>query len=113
MRERACELGFEFETRFHDMNRRMMAADFVKPLRGMKIYRIDDAGNRVERKWNPDTEPFPTKFEYVPYAISEKTGNARFVWSHPEAWSNKWFLAPLPPDEINKNYGLTQNPGWN
>ena len=95
------------------MNRRMMAADFVKPLRGMKIYRIDDAGNRVERKWNPDTEPFPTKFEYVPYAISEKTGNARFVWSHPEAWSNKWFLAPLPPDEINKNYGLTQNPGWN
>ena len=113
MRERACELGFEFESRFHDMNRRMMTADFVKPLRGMKIYRIDDAGNRVERKWNPDTEPFPTKFEYVPYAISEKTGNARFVWSHPEAWSNKWFLAPLPPDEINKNYGLTQNPGWN
>jgi hypothetical protein len=67
----------------------------------------------VERKWNPDTEAFPTRFEYEPYEISEKRGNPRFVWKHPENWSNKWILAPLPPDEINKNYGLTQNPGWN
>lgn len=113
MRERACELGFEFENRFHDMNRRLMIDDFKKPLRGMRIYWIDDNGNRVERKWNPDTEAFPTKFEYVPYEIGEKSGNPRFVWKHPETWSNKWILAPLPPDEINKNYGLTQNPGWN
>lgn len=113
MRERACELGFEFENRFHDMNRRLMIDDFKKPLRGMRIYWIDDNGNRVERKWNPDTEAFPTKFEYVPYEIGEESGNPRFVWKHPETWSNKWILAPLPPDEINKNYGLTQNPGWN
>lgn len=113
MRERACELGFEFESRFHDMNRRLMVDDFKKPLRGMRIYWIDADGNRVERKWNPDTEAFPTRFEYVPYEISEKSGNPRFVWKHPENWSNKWILAPLPPDEINKNYGLTQNPGWN
>lgn len=113
MRERACELGFEFESRFHDMNRRLMIEDFKKPLRGMRIYWIDENSNRVERKWNPDTEAFPTHFEYVPYEIGGKSGNPRFVWKHPEAWSNKWFLAPLPPDEINKNYGLTQNPGWN
>ena len=113
MRERACELGFEFESRFHDMNRRLMVDDFKKPLRGMRIYWIDADGNRVERKWNPDTEAFPTRFEYEPYEISEKSGNPRFVWKHPENWSNKWILAPLPPDEINKNYGLTQNPGWN
>ena len=113
MRERACELGFEFENRFHDMNRRLMFDDFKKPLRGMRIYWIDANGERVERKWNPDTEAFPTRFEYEAYEISEKTGNPRFVWKHPENWSNKWILAPLPPDEINKNYGLTQNPGWN
>ena len=113
LRERACELGFEMESRFHDMNRRLLVDDFKKPLRGMRVYWIDDNGNRVERKWNPDIESFPTKFEYEPFYISEKSGNPRFVWSHPEVWSNKWFLAPLPPDEINKNYGLTQNPGWN
>ena len=24
----------------------------------------------------------------------------------------KWLLAPLPQAEINKKYGLVQNPGW-
>ncbi len=110
MRERACELGFECEARFHDMNRRLMVEDFKKHLRALKIYRLDDAGNRVEKPWDSSTEPFPTKFEYVPYEITG--GNPRFVWSNPERWSNKWILAPLPPEEINKNYGLTQNPGW-
>lgn len=112
MRERACELGFEFENRFHDMNRRLLVEDFKKPLRGMKTYRLDENGNRVEKKWDAETEPFPTKFEYVPYEIIEKSGNPRFVWKNPANWSNKWLLAPLPPEEINKNYGLTQNPGW-
>jgi hypothetical protein len=112
LRERACELGFEMETRFHDMNRRKLKDDFLKRLRGMRVYRIDDAGNRVERKWEPETEAFPARFEYVPYEIIEKSGNPRAVWTYPENWSPKLYLAPLPPDEINKNYGLTQNPGW-
>lgn len=112
MRERACELGFECENRFHDMNRRLMITDFKKHLRGMHIYRLDDNGNRVTKAWSKDSgEPFPTKFEYEEYEI--QGANPRFVWSNPDRWSNKWILAPLPPDEINKNYGLTQNPGWN
>lgn len=111
LRERACELGFECETRFHDMNRRLLVDDFKKHLRGLKIYRLDNAGNRVEKAWDSSTEPFPTKFEYVPFEIAG--GNPRFVWSNPGQWSNKWILAPLPPEEVNKNYGLTQNPGWN
>lgn len=112
MRERACELGFECETRFHDMNRRLMVNDFKKRLRGLRIYRLDDQGNRVEKAWNKDSgDPFPTEFEYEVYDI--QGSNPRFVWSNPERWSNKWILAPLPPEEINKNYGLTQNPGWN
>jgi hypothetical protein len=24
----------------------------------------------------------------------------------------KWFLFPMPITEINKGYGLIQNPGW-
>lgn len=111
MRERACELGFECESRFHDMNRRLLVNDFKKHLRGMNIYRLNDNNERVEKPWSADSgEPFPTKFEYVPFEI--QGANPRFVWSNPERWSNKWILAPLPPDEINKNYGLTQNPGW-
>ena len=112
LRERACELAFECESRFHDMNRRLLKDDFTKRLRGLKIYRLNDAGDeRVERPWD-SSEPFPTKFEYVPYDIATESSNPRFVWNNPAAWSNKWILAPLPPEEINKNYGLTQNPGW-
>ena len=111
LRERACELGMECETRFHDMNRRLLVDDFKKHLRGMHIYRLNDNNERVEEAWNAESgEPFPTKFEYEDYEI--QGGNPRFVWSDPNRWSNKWILAPLPPDEINKNYGLTQNPGW-
>lgn len=111
LRERACELGFEFESRFHDMNRRLLIDDFKKHLRGMNVYRLDDQGNRVLKSWSKDSgEPFPTKFEYEAYEI--KSSYPRFVWDAPERWSNKWILAPLPPEEINKNYGLTQNPGW-
>ena len=28
------------------------------------------------------------------------------------SWDTKWYLAPIPAVEINKNYGMTQNPGW-
>ena len=27
-------------------------------------------------------------------------------------WDTKWYLAPIPQEEINKQYGMTQNPGW-
>ena len=123
LRERACELGWEYETRFHDMNRRLLIDDFKKHLHGIRIWRLDDAGNRMEAEdadgndidtsWDRDSgEPFPTKFEYEVYDINGETAYPRFVWDHPENWSNKWILSPLPPSEINKNYGLTQNPGW-
>lgn len=118
LRERACELGWEYETRYNDMNRRLLIDDFKKHLHGIRIWRLDDNGNRVQEKWDKNSgEPFPTKFEYEPYDLNDKSASdaaiyPRYVWDHPERWSNKWILTPLPPDEINKNYGLTQNPGW-
>ncbi|MCM5664043.1 RagB/SusD family nutrient uptake outer membrane protein [Galbibacter mesophilus] len=27
-------------------------------------------------------------------------------------WDPKWYLSAFPPNEINKDYGLVQNPGW-
>ena len=42
------------------------------------------------------------------------TGNSRYLWEK-DPKSNevkKWLFDPLPQVEINKNYGLVQNPGW-
>ena len=58
--------------------------------------------------------------EAWPDFIYEKvtiTNGARRWWEqdangNPTFWTNKYFLSPLPRDEINKGYGLTQNPGW-
>lgn len=79
----------------------------------MRIYRISDSGERLtgeNAKWDPTKEAFPTKFEYEAYKITGS--NPRAQWTRPESWSSRNYLAPLPPEEINKNYGLTQNPGW-
>ena len=27
-------------------------------------------------------------------------------------WSPKWWLSAFPANEVNKGYGLVQNPGW-
>ncbi|MDR2969100.1 MAG: RagB/SusD family nutrient uptake outer membrane protein [Tannerellaceae bacterium] len=101
LRERACELGFE-DARFHDMVRRKLVSDFTKPLHGMKIYRKDGNNKPLE-----EGEAYPT-FRYEEYQISEF---ARTWWKE-GGWSNKWLLKTIPTDEINKDYGLTQNPGW-
>jgi len=33
-------------------------------------------------------------------------------WWDPGFWTNKWFLDPVSRIEVQKGYGLTQNPGW-
>ena len=57
-----------------------------------------------------------------PSTASRITGNAsalEFSDPQPEpvrAWTNnfdpKWYLSAFPSDEVNKGYGLVQNPGW-
>ena len=29
-----------------------------------------------------------------------------------EGFDPKWYLTPFPLTEVNKGYGLVQNPGW-
>ncbi len=101
LRERACELGME-DVRFHDMVRRKLISDFTKPLHGMRIYRKDGKNQPLE-----EGEAYPT-FRYEEYQIT----NFARVWWNEGGWSNKWLLKTIPTDEINKGYGLTQNPGW-
>ncbi len=108
IRERTCELGME-DSRFFDLIRYKRADIFAKPMHGLRIYRLDANGNRFDQPWykGDKTLPYPTKFEYEVFELS----NPKRVW-----WTNgfdpKWYLSPLPSTEVNKGYGLTQNPGW-
>lgn len=89
LKERALELGFE-EVRWFDLVRRNRQKDFQK-----KLYGLRSKGNDLNN---------PTSFTF------EKVELADHYWA--TNWDTKWYLAPIPQEEINKNYGMTQNPGW-
>ena len=113
LRERNCEIGAECGDRLYDMVRRKRQDLFTKPLHEIRIYRLDENGNRMtaengydDTRWDPST-PWP-KFEYEKPQIV----NGARRWWDPGYWTNKWYLAPVSRIEIQKGYGLTQNPGW-
>ena len=89
LRERACELGFE-EVRWFDLIRRDRKQDFTKKLYGLKI-----VGNAPDRA---------THYDYKKIELDTR------AWA--TNWNSKWYLSPIPQNEINKKYGMTQNPGW-
>ena len=108
LRERACELGLE-DVRLFDMTRYKRDDLFRKQLHGLKIYRNGGGGNTP---WsgstgNSSTYPKPTQFTYEAFPL---VNPSRAWWSN---FSPKWYLSAFPPSEVNKKYGLTQNPGWN
>ena len=112
LRERACELGME-DSRYFDLIRYKRADRFEKKLHGLLIYRLDEAGNRIEKPWRDGTDAFgknamqPTRFEYQKFELHNR---ARVWWT--QGFDPKWYLSPFPQNEINKGYGLIQNPGW-
>ena len=66
----------------------------------------------VEKYSNTNTsykegEPWP-KLEYDRNVIV--VGARR--WWQSGFWTNKWYLDPVSRKEVQKGYGLTQNPGW-
>ena len=109
LRERNCEIGAECGDRLYDMVRRKRQDLFTKPLHEIVIYRLDESGNRMtgdDTRWTEGT-PWP-KFEYEKPQIV----NGARRWWDPGYWTNKWYLDPVSRIEIQKGYGLTQNPGW-
>ena len=50
----------------------------------------------------------------ISYQKFQIQNRARYLWDFkPEDLEvKKWLLMPMPLSEINKGYGLVQNPGW-
>lgn len=105
LNERACELGLE-DVRFFDMIRNKRADLFERPLHGLLIERADGGSGSWSDKPEADRGDFPTRFKYTPFQIS----NAGRSWWN--GFNPKWYLAAFPVKEVNKGYGLVQNPGW-
>jgi hypothetical protein len=109
LNERACELGLE-DVRFFDLIRHKRAQDFSKVLHGLRIYRLDENGNVVNDSWSDkpanDRGPRPTEFKYEKFQLEN---SSRAWWTN---FNSKWYLSAFPTLEVNKDYGLTQNPGW-
>lgn len=115
LRERACDLALQL-TRYFDLIRYKRAKDFEKPLHGLLIYRLVN-GKRDEKPWYSgernkvaETDPRfyePHHFEYEKFQISN---GARIWWT--DGFDPKWYFQPFPTSEVNKKYGLDQNPGW-
>ena len=93
LRERACEFGFE-EVRFFDLIRWKMEDKFTTPVHGLHVYKNKKTGEY--------------KFATFTFA-GTKTKRA---WWNSGGFSSIWYLSAFPMDEINKQYGLIQNPGW-
>ena len=98
MRERALEFGYE-EVRYFDIMRWKHKDYLDITRRRLRTYPVGDKvtiGNQsvyVNFRHEQDT----------------KTVNKR-VWV--DQWDDKYYLTPIALEEINKKYGLIQNPGW-
>lgn len=118
LRERACELGMT-NARYIDMIRRKRTDWMTKQLHGMATYRmIKNAQNQWVRRNAPyfgdDKDSGmdePNRFEYEFFELFQ---GSRALWGKDQQSLavKKWFMMPFPQDEVNKGYGLVQNPGW-
>ncbi len=106
LRERACELGME-NCRIYDLIRYKRSDIFCSPLHRMNIYAKDaQTGEKTNIPFSKMNGVWPNFI----YDIEEITSYSRSWWKG--NWDNKWYLSPIGRGEINKDYGLSQNPGW-
>ncbi len=120
LRERACEFAMNM-TRYFDMVRYKRDDLFTKTLHGLKIYRLVDGVRSTTPWWDggdrnaytskPDDPRFYQPYEFE-YEKVELYNWSRVWWNQKGNFDPKWYLQPFPITEINKGYGLYQNPGW-
>ncbi len=88
LRERACEFGYE-EVRWYDIVRWKIESAFTNPIQGVNMF--------------ADVTK-PTGYRYELFTLKAR------AWK--DNWSAKWYLSAFPSEEVDKKYGITQNPGW-
>ena len=117
--ERVRELGLT-DARWFDMIRYKRTDWMTKQLHGLMQYRMMQKGKVFEtrnRAWvgaDREDDASSTQPLFFLSLVKTITGNSRYLWEK-DPKSNevkKWLFDPLPQVEINKNYGLVQNPGW-
>lgn len=118
LRERSCELGLT-NARYIDMIRRKKTEWMTKQLHGMATYRmmVNSQNKWVRRNspWFGDDKNAgmaePARFQYEFFELMQ---GPRVLWGKdPNSLEvRKWLMFSFPQDEINKGYGLIQNPGW-
>ena len=79
---------------------------FQRPLHGLLIQRADGGTGSWSDKPAATRGPKPTKFTYTRFQL---VNSGRAWWN---GFDPKWYLAAFPVSEVNKGYGLVQNPGW-
>ncbi len=118
LRERACELGMS-NNRYYDMIRYKRTDWMTKQLHGLLTFRLmkNSSGKlvRVFRAYIGDDKTAgvaqPSQFEFERFELQNIR---RILWGldSNDLEVRKWLLFPFPLTEINKGYGLVQNPGW-
>ena len=117
--ERVRELGLT-NARWFDMIRLKRTDWMTKQLHGLMQYRMIQKGTVFESRnvaWvgsDRENDASSTQPLFFLNSIKTITGNSRYLWNK-DPKSNevkKWLLEPIPQAEINKKYGLVQNPGW-
>jgi len=100
--ERVLELGCE-NSRWFDMVRYKMEDVFTSKDIAMDVFlKVPKEGFDIK---NIDFSQHSEYFEYVETELPDG-----FRWQ--SEFSPKYYLDPLPFEEIQKGYGLIQNPGW-
>ena len=100
--ERELEFGFE-EVRWFDIVRYGISDALTKQLHGLYSIGNKESEATSFSYGDPENEagPLPAVYDLFP------KGRAWML-----NWDTKWYLAPIPSVEVNKGYGMTQNPGW-
>lgn len=118
--ERARELGLQ-DIRWFDMIRYKRTDWMTKQLHGLEMHRLKQ---NAQGKWvvsdtqweNSDklNDKTSTQPRFFTYKIVDIFANNRILWGRDPNSDGvrKWLLSPFPQTEINKKYGLIQNPGW-
>lgn len=120
LNERARELGLQ-DIRWFDMIRYRRTDWMTKQLHGLEMHRLKQNAKgewvEVDEMWTNGDKPQDATSRQPRFFTYKKVdifGNKRDQWGK-DPQSNeirRWLLSPFPQIEINKGYGLVQNPGW-